>query len=232
MNHVVTRGIVLSRTNYGEADRIITLLTPDHGKVRLMARGVRKAKSKLAGGIELFSVSDITFIRGRGEIGTLISSRLVRHYGRIVGTIDRVQLGYDLIKMLDQVTEDHPEKAYFELLEQVFSALDEPSIGTELIQLWFEARILQLGGHTPDLANDVTGKPLQPGESYTFDFQAAGFTQGSNNTFAANHIKFLRLALDGHYPGTLAQIKDVEILLPACRQLIQTMLQTYVHTSG
>ena len=50
-----TKAIVLRRTDYGEADRILQLLTPS-GKRSVIARGVRKEKSKLAGGIELFSV--------------------------------------------------------------------------------------------------------------------------------------------------------------------------------
>ena len=53
-----TKAIVLRRTDYGEADRILQLLTPS-GKRSVIARGVRKEKSKLAGGIELFSVSDV-----------------------------------------------------------------------------------------------------------------------------------------------------------------------------
>ncbi|HEX2615498.1 MAG TPA: DNA repair protein RecO, partial [Nitrososphaera sp.] len=53
--------LVISRTNFGEADRILTFLTPNHGKVRGIAKGVRKPKSKLAGGIELFSVCDLLF---------------------------------------------------------------------------------------------------------------------------------------------------------------------------
>jgi recombinational DNA repair protein (RecF pathway) len=57
---------------------------PDSGKLSLMAKGVRKVKSKLAGGIELFSTSEITYIPGRGSVGTLVSSRLMRHYGGIV----------------------------------------------------------------------------------------------------------------------------------------------------
>lgn len=67
MNQIVTKGIVLSRTEFGEADRIITVLTTDHGKIRLIAKGVRRIKSKSAGGIELFSVSDITYIPGRRD---------------------------------------------------------------------------------------------------------------------------------------------------------------------
>lgn len=49
-----TQAVVLRRTNYGEADRILQLLTPD-GRRSVMARGVRKEKSKLAGGVELFA---------------------------------------------------------------------------------------------------------------------------------------------------------------------------------
>jgi len=84
VNQIVTTAIVLSRLNYGEADRIITVITPDNGKLRLMAKGVRRVKSKLAGGIELFIVSSLTFIKGKGDIGTLVSSRLQTHFSSIV----------------------------------------------------------------------------------------------------------------------------------------------------
>src|SRR5688572_14550778 len=123
MNQIVTTAIILGRTDYGEADRIITLLTPDHGKLRLLAKGVRRVKSKLAGGIELFSISSITFVKGRGDIGTLISTRLNKHYRQIVTDLDRTMVGYDLIKQLNKITEDEPEPEYFDLLKQVFEAL-------------------------------------------------------------------------------------------------------------
>src|ERR1700722_4601390 len=100
MNQIISTGIVLSRTDFGEADRILTMLSPDFGKLRLIAKGVRRERSKLAGGIELFSVSNITFIKGKRDIDTLISTRLIQHYRNIVTDIGRVQLGYKLIKLL------------------------------------------------------------------------------------------------------------------------------------
>jgi len=51
MKRINTHGIVLARTDFGEADRILTFLTPDNGKVKAIAKGVRKQKSKMAGGI-------------------------------------------------------------------------------------------------------------------------------------------------------------------------------------
>ena len=83
MKTISTRAIVLRRTNYGEADRILHLLTPE-GRRSVMARGVRKEKSKLAGGIELFAVTDVVLGEGRGELGILTSARLVHFYRHII----------------------------------------------------------------------------------------------------------------------------------------------------
>lgn len=228
MNQIVTTGIVLSRTDYGEADRILTVLTPDHGKLRLMARGVRKMKSKLAGGIELFSVSDITFIRGRGEIGTLISSRLSTHYRHIVKDIDRVQLGYELIKQLNKATEDHTEPDYFELMQQAFMALDNTAIDSELTRLWFQAQLLRLGGHTPNLKTDTANQPLNANQVYNFDFESMTFEPRVDGMFNSGTIKFLRLIFSGHQPKVLARVQGSNSFLKNSSPLVQTMLQNHI----
>jgi DNA repair protein RecO (recombination protein O) len=228
VNQLLTRGIVLSRTDYGEADRIITMLTPDHGKLRLMARGVRKPRSKLAGGIELFSISDLSFIRGRGEIGTLVSIRLVKHYGHIVQDITRVQLGYELIKMLNKVTEDQPEPEYFELLEQAFAALNDADIDLNLIRLWFGAQLLRQAGHRPNLQTTMQGDKLQSEQTYNFDFDDVSFMPHAEGHFTTNDIKFLRLIFSGNQPQVLSKIEDHEALTTTAYPLVQAMLQTYI----
>lgn len=228
MKQLVTRGIVLGRTDFGEADRIITLLTPDQGKLRLMARGVRRAKSKLAGGIELFSVSDITFIRGRGEIGTLISSRLQTHYGRIVRDITRVQLGYELLKQLDRAVEDEPEPEYFALLEQALAALDDPAIDLELIRLWFEASLLRLAGHAPNLSTDVAGNKLAADQTYNFDFDNMTFAPHTSGGFTADYIKVLRLLFGKHTPAELQKVQGIKTLLAAITPLVRSMLTSFI----
>jgi DNA repair protein RecO (recombination protein O) len=228
VNPVLTQGIILSRTDFGEADRIITVLTPDQGKLRLMAKGVRKVKSKLAGGIELFSVSDITFIRGKREIGTLVSSRLQTHYGQIINDIERVQLGYDLIKTLNKATEDEPEVEYFDLLNEAFSALDNKEISLQLIRLWFLAQLLKLAGHTPNLKTDTSGHKLDENQKYNFDIEAMTFIPQGAGRFKAGHIKFLRLAFSPHKPSALNQIQGLDRLLPAMSPLVQAMQQTHI----
>lgn len=228
MNQLKTTAIILTRIDYGEADRIITLLTPEAGKLSLMARGVRKPKSKLAGGIELFSVSDITYIRGRGELGTLISSRLLNHYGNIVKDITRVQLGYELIKSLHKATEDQPEPEYFELLQTSFRALDNAEIATELIQLWFQAQLLQMSGHQPNLATDTSGQKLSATQKYSFDFEAVSFASSTEATLTADHIKVLRLLFGQPDPRPLSQVTGLTKLLPDIGPLIRAMLTSYI----
>src|SRR3989338_6386968 len=112
MKRFTTKGIILSRTDYGEADRILSFLTDDHGKVKAIDKSVRKTQSKLAGGIELFSVSGLPLIDGRGEVNPLISSRLVRHYGNIVKDIERTKAAYEVLRMIGRATQDQPEPAY------------------------------------------------------------------------------------------------------------------------
>lgn len=220
MKQIVTQAIVLTRIDYGEADRILTLLTPDQGKLRLMAKGVRRIKSKLAGGIELFSVSAITFMRGRGDIGTLVSARLAKHYGHIVEDLDRTMLGYELIKELHKITEDEPEPAYFELLQQAFEALDDAGISIELIRFWFAAQLLRLAGHTPNLQTDTNGQKLQPGTAYHFDFDSMSFNPSPDSQIGTDHIKFLRLAFNAYPAKVLANVQGWQKLVSDCSPLI------------
>ncbi len=161
-------------------------------------------KSKLAGGIELFSVTEMSYIKGRGQIDTLTSARLVHYYANIVQNIDRVQLGYELIKLLHRATEDQPESEYFELLEAAFIALDTATISTDLIRLWFQAQLLRYAGHSPNLKTDAAGNKLTAGQHYSFDFEAVAFTMHPEGHFSSDHIKFLRLIFSGNTPQILA----------------------------
>lgn len=224
MRQLVTTAIVLSRTDYGEADRILTLLTPDQGKLTLLAKGVRRVKSKLAGGIELFSVSTITFIRGRGEVGTLVSARLDKHYQHIVEDLDRTMLGYDLIKFLHKNTEDEPEAAYFDLLERAFEALDDASVTPELIRFWFAMKLLQLAGHTPNLYSDSAGRKLEFSNFYYFDYENMSFSPTTQQGgFTETHIKFMRIAVQADSPGVLRRIQGSANLVRICLPFITTL---------
>jgi DNA repair protein RecO (recombination protein O) len=228
MRQFRTQAIILNRTDYGEADRIITFLTPDHGKVKAIAKGVRKQKSKLAGGIELFSVSDLSFIVGRSEINTLRSSRLIKHYGNIVKDLDRTNSGYAVIKKLDKATEDQPEPAYFYLLQEAFEVLNDQKLSLDLINFWFNSQLLRLAGHTPNLRTDGGGQKLSADKTYSFDYENMRFTEDGQGSFSADHIKFLRLAFSPNSAKNLSRIKQAARISKQLQPVVQSMLQNYI----
>ncbi len=227
MKQVVTRGIILARTNFGEADRILTILTYDQGKIRAIAKGVRKVKSKLAGGIELFSISQISFIRGRSEIYTLTSTRLEKHFGNIVKNLERTMFGYEVLKLINKIVEDNIGSEYFDLLEQVLEGLDDLDLDQNIIELWLYAQLLKLSGHSPNLRTDTGGNKLEETEAYNFDIDKMSFAAKPHANYNSAHIKLFRLVLNIKTPLGLKNLTNINEVLPACLQLTKIMMKQF-----
>jgi DNA repair protein RecO (recombination protein O) len=209
-----TQAIVLRRTNYGEADRIVHLLTPE-GKRSVMARGVRREKSKLAGGIELFAICDVVITEGKGDLGILTSARLVHFCRHILEDYDRMQFGYEVIKQVGRASEMVNEPEWYEVLHDVLLALDAVTIPLQLVQTWFYLRHAALLGHELSLTHDVTGAPLQPDQRYMYDQAETGLRISSQGEITADHIKLLRL-INAKSLQVLTQIGGIESTLPDC----------------
>jgi DNA repair protein RecO len=223
-----TLGIILSRTDYGEADRILSFITPDHGKVKAIAKGVRKAGAKLAGAIELFSVSELTFIAGRGEAYTIISARLKKHHGGIVKDLERTNTAYELTSVLNKATEDKTEEAYFELLDKALTGLGDTAVSPAVTDVWFRMQLLKLDGHSPELKTDAAGNALQESAAYNFDIDKMRFSQSRRGAFTSKEIKFMRFGFAAATPGVMQRVQGVEKLVATVQPLIQSMLSGFV----
>lgn len=227
MKQLNSSGVVLARTDYGEADRIITFLTPDQGKVRVIAKGVRRQKSKLAGGIELFSISDITYIIGRGDLHTLVSTRLEQHFGNIVKNIDRTMLGYEFLKIINRVLEDEGGEEYYILLVAGLAILNTPVAPKDLAECWFLLQLMRLHGHLPNLTHDVKGGDLPVGGTFKFSIDDMAFFVSPSGEFTQNHIKLLRL-LAYNPPENLLQITSLASFLADLTPLVRNISRQYV----
>ena len=230
MNQLRTTGIVLSRVEYGEADRIITVLTSDTGKISLMAKGVRRVKSKLAGGIELFSVSEIVYMPSKSNLQTLISARLITHFSHIVEDINRTMAAYDVMKQIHKTTEEDVEEAYFLLLQNTLQALNEKTISLELVQSWCGAQLLKLSGHMPNLSHDIDGNKLLESKTYEFDFEMVSMKtiDDMKGSFDSNKIKFFRLLFAASTPTLLAKIEGNADFARQLNPLVTTLRQFYL----
>lgn len=214
MNSLRTRAIVLRRTNYGEADRVLQLLTP-HGKRSVMARGVRREKSRLAGGIELFAICDVVIGEGRGELGILTSARLVQFYRHIMEDYDRMQFAYAVIKLITKASEMVDEPEWYDVMAEVLMALDAPSVSIELTETWFYLHYAALLGHELNLYHDAEGKKLEVEKSYRYDETEQGFVESAASDIRSEHIKLLRLIATRPIK-ILAQVGGIDAIKADC----------------
>lgn len=227
MRQQTAPAIVLRRTNYGEADRIVTFLTPI-GKVKAMVKGVRRSKSKLAGGIELFSESTITFLETKGDLQRIVSTRLETHWDGIIGDLQRMMFGYEAMKLLDTIIEDEADRAYYDLLKATLEALAATDIPLGAVQMWFYLRVLSLTGHEPNLKTDQSGNNLTEDQPYAFLPDDMCFSADTHGHFRAQHIKLLRLSL-GHQPAFLRQVQQVEELSAPLVNILKQQVTYRLH---
>ena len=208
-----TQSIVLRRVNYGEADRILTLMTPG-GQRSVIARGARREKSKLAGGIELFTVSDVVIQQGRGDLGILSQVRPVRFYSHILDDYDRLQFGYEVIRVAAKASEHVDEPEWYGVLSEVYAALDVLTIPLRLVETWFYVHYAELTGYELNLRADVVGRLLEPEKTYMYDIAERGLRHAEQGDITADHIKLLRL-IASRSIQTIVQVGGIEHILPA-----------------
>jgi DNA repair protein RecO (recombination protein O) len=213
--------IILRRTNYGEADRIISFLTPERGKMSAIAKGVRKPRSKLAGGLELFALCDVTFMEGRGELAVVTSARMRQFFGNILKDYDRMQLGYECIKQINKATETVSEPEFYMLLSDGLASLDDMAIDWRLVELSFRLKLQSLLGHGLNLATARDGAQLQADKLYHYDFGDNVFYENDTGRFGSEHIKLLRLAAVKS-PAILKQVAGIEQVIDDCVWLVRT----------
>ena len=214
MRSVRTRAIVLRRTNYGEADRILHLLTPE-GRMNVMARGVRKEKSKLAGGIELFAISDVVIGEGKGELGVLTSARLVQFYRHILEDYDRTQFSYEMLKQASRASDSLDEPEWYDIAAEVLMGLDNRSVPLQLIQIWFYLHFSAMLGYELNIQRDYKGGRLEATGVYRYDETEKGFASTAKGEITADHLKILRLAATKPLQ-TIIQVGGIEPFLPVC----------------
>lgn len=193
MKNEKLKAIVLRRTNYQEADRILDLVTP-LGKRSVIARGVRKEKSRLAGSVELLCESEIVLTKSnKSSLAILTSARLIRFYGNILKSYDRMTFAYDTLKNIGKAVNQIEEPEWYDLLSQVLSGLDDLKIDLRLIRVWFLLQYQKLLGNELNMLYDVNGEKLEKTKKYTYDYLERGLKEDIGGKINGDVIKFLRV---------------------------------------
>lgn len=226
MHHQSAKVIVLRRINYGEADRIITVLSKESGKLLLMAKGVRKSTSKLAGGIELFSESDIQYIKGKNNIHTLVSTRMSKHFGGIMKSLALSNAAYELLSAAEKVSEHSDELDYYNLLRNSLGSLDD-NVSTNLVLGQFYVRLLKMTGHTIDISQDINGDKFEASKQYQYNFESGGF-EPVNYGYSSDVVKLIKL-MSLVKIEALEKITGAEQELENANKLLRRMAEYYIN---
>ncbi len=161
-----TPAVILKRMDLGEADRIVTFYSRDVGKIRAVARGVRRTTSRSAGHLEPFTLSDVMFAVGR-ELDVISQADTLEAFRTIREDLVLTTHAYYLAEMVDLLTEDRLEnRAVFEVLVDGLRDL-EGAVSTStpddleggearLVLIVFHLRLLEALGYRPELRECVT----------------------------------------------------------------------------
>jgi DNA repair protein RecO (recombination protein O) len=151
-----TEAIVLRRRDFGEADRILTLFTPESGKIRAVAKGIRKPRSRKAGHLELYTRSNLFLAKGR-EMDIITQAVTVESYRPLREDLLRSTYGSYCVELLDKFTPDEAEnKPLYDLLAQALGWLAEAR-DLALAARYYELQLLGMAGYQLELFHCVAG---------------------------------------------------------------------------
>ena len=158
-SHIVTRGIVLRETEFKDADKILTLLTPDRGRISVIARGVRRKRCKYAACAQPLAWSEWTLDQ-RGEWYYAREGGTLMLFDGLRTDLERMALGFYFAELTEAVTGAEPAPEVLRHLLNGLYAVSELKKEPELARAAFELRLLSLVGYEP-LADGcaVCGRP-------------------------------------------------------------------------
>lgn len=121
------QGIVLRSYPLGESDRIVVMLTPNHGKVRAVAKGIRKTKSRFGGRLEPFTHVDVILYEGR-SLDTVTQVSVIEAHPRLRSALERVLAAGTMVEAIDAVAQERESSVRaFLLLQRGLRTLESGS---------------------------------------------------------------------------------------------------------
>ncbi len=166
-------GIVIRTVDYGEAAKVLTLYTREHGKIGIMARGAKKPKSRLAAASQLFTHGYYLCKKGPGSgMPDLSQGEIVESYRDLRQDLIKTAYAAYMAELLDRLTEEREPNPYlFQLIAHMFRYLDEGK-DPEILCRIFECKMLTVAGIRPQLhACARCGKEREP---YAFSVTQGG----------------------------------------------------------
>lgn len=221
--------VVLRHSDWGEADRILTLYTRQMGKIKGIAKGARKMRSRKAGHIEPFTHVNLQLARGR-DLFIVTQAEAIDPYLRLRDDLVRVGYASYIVELLDRFTYEEDENpSLFRLLADTLSRLNLESDPTLAIR-YYEIRLLDLLGYRPQLFKCANCEAeIQPEDQYFSASQGGvlcpkcGQTAADARPVSMQVLKYLRHFQRSSYPQAMRAR-----LTPSLNRELEQLMQYYL----
>lgn len=160
------QSLVLRHMEYGEADRILTLFTLERGKIKAIAKGVRKIKSRKAGHLEPFTQVNLFFAQGR-DLAIITQAETINAYIKLKDNLVLTGYAAYMVELLERFTyEEGENRVLYNLIIDSLTRLEENPVALTVVH-YFEVRLMDLLGFRPELQTcRQCSKPIQAVDQY------------------------------------------------------------------
>lgn len=198
------QGVALRTYKLGEADRIVSFITERHGKVRAVAKGVRKTRSKFGARLEPTSHVAIQLYEGR-ELDIVTQAESIDHFRAIRDDLDRLARAVTMLETVDQVAlEREPNPALYKMLVGALRSLEEAN--RPLLVAGFHWKLLALEGFRPVVETCVMCEEDQ--DLVAFDASEGGLLCSRHRRgtrVSPEAVELMRLILGGRLAVALEE---------------------------
>ncbi len=200
-----TEAVVLRRYDFGEAGKQLVIYTPRLGKRSVLAKGVKRTTSRLAGHLEPLALASIVAARGR-NLDTVTQASTVESFSRLRNDGDRVFHGLMVAELLDKLTPEQEENhalwtVFTETLRRLDTEQDPWAPST-----YFQVRAIALSGYRPELEACVQCEGRLDARAVYYSPRLGGalcpehrLADAGSFEVSANAIKVLRAAVGPSY---------------------------------
>ena len=223
-----TEAVVLRRQEFGEADRLLTVYTPAHGKLRLVAKGIRRANSRKAGHLELFTRVDLLLARGR-ELDVVTQAEATDPYPGLRDDLLRLGHAAYVVELLDCFAIPEGNRPLYRLLVETMDRLSQGLEPAPVVR-FFELRLLDLVGYRPQLFSCMGCEgEIRPQPQY-FSSREGGVLcpECGRGRRGAQPISLSALKVLRHYQRSPFSTAVVARLDPQVHAEIESLMEAYL----
>ena len=229
-----TEALVLRHRRLGDADRIVTLLTPGRGKLDAVARGVLRPRSKLAGHLQPATCVDVLLAHGR-NLDIITQAQTIESFRGLRGDLDRLSTAIYLTELSDRLTVEQPHapegRSVYQLLHASLLRLARGD-GLQLVSRSFELALLEATGFRPEWRSCIACGAAVEADAVTWSSLGGGVVcagcrpvHPEATAIDATVLKVLRAMQDGPYEEA-ARIRLTPELAAGLERVMHELMQT------